>query len=639
MRKLEYRADIDGLRALAVLAVIIFHINPEWMPNGFLGVDVFFVISGFLITRILYEAGSRGIWSLSDFYAKRIRRILPVFFVVVLLSLALAYWLFLPNDALAVGKSAIAAIFFAANFYHARHSDYFDAGAEEQPLLHLWSLSIEEQFYFIFPALLLGLLALGRRFRPRAQRGSRPFVLGVLISLAVLSLALAWFPLEALGINLDAYYLSHTRFGELLVGSVLAVWSSRERKPLGQRQASLLGGIAVALLLISFYSQGIFTSPWFPGLLALIPTLATALLIYANASGSPFRRLFALSPVVWLGRLSYSLYLWHWMVLAFVRYFWGVGELPLWLVVLAMGVTLGASVGTYYLVEQPIRRRPYTLKQSLGRLYLLPACAVALLFFAIKRLEPAQGPYFAYIDGTNCCFDTLEGDCLMGDQTQRPQVLIAGDSHTGHLSRFWDYVGRREGWNAFVSASRSCPFFFGYDYYDTWQIEGFCALRNAWLRQEYRHYPTIVLASYWGAPQYAADQKFIPALKHTLSELLKHGKSVYVVNSCYQVGASPSRAYYANGRGLSLPLQEYGWHPRGRLYAQTRGYAERIKNIVQSEFPSVRWVDLEPYLPQDFVHDDLPILGDNRHLNAYGAEVLAKIFSQNGRLIEPKDLQ
>ncbi|MDO4692208.1 MAG: acyltransferase family protein [Porphyromonadaceae bacterium] len=639
MKGLEYRADIDGLRALAVLAVIIFHINPECMPNGFLGVDVFFVISGFLITSILYEAESRQELSLRSFYAKRARRILPVFFVVVAVSLALAYWLFLPTDALAIGKSAIAAILFAANFYHARHSDYFDVGAEEQPLLHLWSLSIEEQFYFIFPALLLGLLAIGRKLSAKRKHGEHSFVLTTLIALAVLSLASSLLTLDALGINLNPYYLSHTRFGELLVGSTLAVYLSRGRNPLEPTKASLIGGIALALLLASFYWRGAFISPWFPGLLALVPAIATALLIYANASPSPLRRLCSLAPMVWLGKLSYSLYLWHWVVLAFIRYFWGVGVLPLWLIALAIVLTLGASIATYYLVEQPIRRHRYSLGISLVKLYALPALIVVLIFCAIKRLPPAEGAYFGFLDKTSCCFDTLEGDCLMGDQTKAPKVLIAGDSHTGHLSRFWDYVGQREGWSAFVSASKSCPFFFGYDYYDPWQIKDFCAWRNAWLREKYQHYPIIVLANYWGSPEYAADPKFVPALVETLKELLKHGKRVYLVNSCYQVSAPPSRAFYADGRGLPLPLEQCGWRPRGDLYAETRGHAERIKKLVMHQFPSVQWIDLEPYLPSNFIYDDKPILGDNRHLNAYGAEVLAKIFSRKNRLIQAKDLQ
>ncbi|OPH36221.1 acyltransferase [Moraxella lacunata] len=154
LHQMIYRPDIDGLRALAVLSVVAFHINENWLSGGFLGVDIFFVISGFLITSIIYREINEGKFSFQNFYIRRIRRILPVFFFVMIVGLCFGWYIFLKQDYLGLLKSAIASTAFMANFYFARQSGYFDISNHEKPLLHIWSLSIEEQFYFIFPVIL-----------------------------------------------------------------------------------------------------------------------------------------------------------------------------------------------------------------------------------------------------------------------------------------------------------------------------------------------------------------------------------------------------------------------------------------------------------------------------------------------------
>ena len=165
-----YRADIDGLRALAVLSVAIFHLNSSWMPSGFLGVDIFFVLSGFLISTILYREISTGTFSYARFYIRRMRRILPAFFAVVLVSLVLGSVLFVAEDVADLKKSALASLFFGANIYYSKGLGYFDNASEEKPLLHIWSLSVEEQFYFLFPLILMGLIYL---LRPKDEHEGR----------------------------------------------------------------------------------------------------------------------------------------------------------------------------------------------------------------------------------------------------------------------------------------------------------------------------------------------------------------------------------------------------------------------------------------------------------------------------------
>ncbi|KGO01472.1 acyltransferase family protein [Porphyromonas sp. COT-290 OH3588] len=645
MKTLKYRADIDGLRALAVLSVVIFHIDPSWMPNGFLGVDIFFVLSGFLITSILYKEIIAKSFSYKTFYVRRIRRILPVFFVVVAASLALSYWLFLPDDAISVGKSAIGSILFGANMLFARHSGYFDVSSEEKPLLHIWSLSIEEQFYFIFPTILILLVWFYGRFikgRFKGEMNLRKFLYFTLGAMLILCLISSFVPVQFLGITLSSYYLPHIRFGELLVGSLLAIHMSEasENGCSAPWRYKLMGILALIVLLLSLIPRNTFISPWFPGLLALIPCSATALLIYCNRESYWVSKFFSLAPVVWIGKLSYSLYLWHWPVLAFIRYFWGVGVLPLWLTGWAIVAMFGLSALSYYLVEQPIRKLPLSFGKSLAAFYLIPAVIIISFVLLKKDFLPIEPQYSGFLDQTNCCFNTLEGDCLMGNLEKEPKVLIAGDSHTAQLSRFWDYMARYEGWSAFVSASISCPFFFEYDNFIEWQGEGVCASRNDFLRQEYKRYPIIILANYWGARDYAANQKVILAnLFQTLERLTKERKKVYLVNSSYQVNTPPVREYYAEMKGVALHLNRWDRDPRGSLYEETKRNATVVREFVEKNFPHVTWIDLERYLPKDLKWEGKPMMGDAHHLNAYGAEVLAKIFSQNGRLIEPKDLQ
>lgn len=216
----SYRADIDGLRALAVLSVTIFHLRASWMPNGFLGVDIFFVLSGFLITTILYREITTDTFSFARFYIRRIRRILPAFFVVVFVALGLGLLLFQYGDLYALKKSAIASVAFLANIEFARQGGYFDVSAEEKPLLHIWSLSVEEQFYFVFPLILIFCI----KMLKGGGMSKLKLRLNLVLSLfALVSFALSFVPIVVFGWELEAYYLPHLRFGELLIGSILAI--------------------------------------------------------------------------------------------------------------------------------------------------------------------------------------------------------------------------------------------------------------------------------------------------------------------------------------------------------------------------------------------------------------------------------
>lgn len=265
---LSYRPDIDTLRAVAVLSVVVFHIEKNWLPGGFLGVDIFFVISGFLITMIIHREMSSGIFSFKKFYIRRIKRILPAFFTVLAATLICGFLLFTKDDFSLLWRTALSTLGFISNIFFAKGQGYFDPIQEEKPLLHIWSLSVEEQYYFVFPILLL--LVVRKSWRTQ---------FAFLITLCVFSILASFIPT-----SLDKYYLPHLRACEMLIGSLMAVWMQyRQQQGLdtGKPYAAAGALLSVCVLFACLFAYTEKTA-YFPGLAAIIPCLAAAAFIYFN---------------------------------------------------------------------------------------------------------------------------------------------------------------------------------------------------------------------------------------------------------------------------------------------------------------------------------------------------------------------
>jgi peptidoglycan/LPS O-acetylase OafA/YrhL len=333
---MKYRAEVDGLRAIAVLPVILFHAGLSVSSGGFVGVDVFFVISGYLITSIIIDQVQRGTFSLLDFYARRARRILPALFLVVLCTMPLAWRWMVPGELRDSSQSVAAVSVFASNFLFWFHSGYFDRLAAEKPLLHTWSLSVEEQFYVLFPVTLLLFWRLGTRW-----------LIAVVVTVAVASLALAeyWQPWDASA----AFYLLPTRAWELSIG-VLCALSQFKQGQLKSEALSALGLVLIATSVV-LYDQ---TVP-FPSLYTLVPVGGAAFVILFAAEHTRTARLLSTKPLVGIGLISYSAYLWHHplFALARIRSF----EPPGTYTMLALaGLSLLLAYVSWRFVEQPIRR-------------------------------------------------------------------------------------------------------------------------------------------------------------------------------------------------------------------------------------------------------------------------------------------
>lgn len=357
----KYRADIDGLRAIAILAVVGFHAFPTWIKGGFIGVDVFFVISGFLISTIIFGSLSRNAFSFAEFYARRIKRIFPALILVLAASFMFGWFQLLADEYKQLGKHIAGGAGFVSNFILWGESGYFDNAAETKPLLHLWSLGIEEQFYIVWPLLLW--FAWKRRFN----------LLTIALVVAVVSFALNVFTVR--NDSVAAFYSPLTRFWELMVGSILAYvmlykhealatikqrldrWlctityahaSGQHGDTLRNFQA-LLGAalIAIGIVVIAKERQ-------FPGWWALLPTLGAALIIGAGTHAWFNRAVLSNRVLVWFGLISYPLYLWHWPLLAFARLV--EGGLPSRdMRMAAVAVSIVLAWLTYRLIEKPFR--------------------------------------------------------------------------------------------------------------------------------------------------------------------------------------------------------------------------------------------------------------------------------------------
>ena len=298
---LTYRPDIDVLRAVAVLSIVFFHLQFESFPGGFVGVDIFFVISGYLITRIILDANHS--FSLIWFYERRVRRILPALSLVVLATLIAGYLIMLPIDMKRLSESIFSVSTYSSNIYFWMTSGYFGASAHSKPLLHTWSLSVEEQFYVVFPLAVY----IWRRF---FAEGLAKFLAVV----ALISLALSiFFPNYDRG---DSFFLVHYRIWELLCGSILASLNSLPPRQSTTRTLSAALGCVLLITPVVLYNS---ETP-FPGLTAVVPCLGTMLVIYARVRNEDsFGFVFNNRALVYVGKLSYSLYLWHWPVIVFTR--------------------------------------------------------------------------------------------------------------------------------------------------------------------------------------------------------------------------------------------------------------------------------------------------------------------------------
>lgn len=431
-----HRKDIDGLRAIAVTSVMLYHGDSAWLPGGFVGVDVFFVISGYLISGIIFSGIARGTFSFTDFYARRIKRIFPAL-LLALLSVTIFGWFSLFTDEYErLGKHVAAGAGFLSNIVLWREAGYFDPAADLKPLLHLWSLGVEEQFYLIWP-LLFVLLAKARR-SPLAAIG--------VITLGSFALNVYWVKDH----EVRSFYLPVTRFWELSIGSLLAYCEVlgieragtavgrlsiflSGRAPPAMRNLLAIGGLAllgVALVLLSKDDQ-------FPGWLAALPTVGTFMLIAAGNRSWINSRLLGNPLMVWVGLISYPLYLWHWPLLSFLRIL-SSSRPSGGVTLLTLAVAVGLAWLTYRFVERPIRTSRLRLRPSLALAAGVSCVGAIGLMAYVDRIAPRSASYglekiiaasnAISFPGPNLARLTDGETTVWGQGKSNSAVLLLGDS-------------------------------------------------------------------------------------------------------------------------------------------------------------------------------------------------------------------
>lgn len=444
-KKQGHRADIDGMRAIAVSAVVLFHVKVPFLSGGFCGVDVFFVLSGFLISRIIFRELENGAFSMVNFWERRIRRIFPALSLVVITTLLAGWFLLLPQDFRYLGQSAFAQSASASNIYFWMVSGYFDQSAEIKPLLHTWSLSVEEQFYLLFPVLLLGL----RRV---------VFPLRVCALAVVWSLSLFWNIWSVNRYPELNFFLLPSRTWELITGALVAL-APPHAPSLSGRTSNLLATIGLILVVASF----IFINPSmsFPGWVALVPCVGTGLLIWVHGLQKTWvSKFLSYKPVTFLGLISYSLYLWHWPILAFANY---------WFPEPGATVLINCVIASFLLsaiswkwVETPFRTKKWLPSRfqmlSWGGLFMVLIAAIGMrlhLSDGVKaRFSPSTLNIVESIESKSGLQGSIRQNVWTGDLKTLHQeakdnatLILFGDSHLEATLHVFKEVARDNGIN------------------------------------------------------------------------------------------------------------------------------------------------------------------------------------------------
>lgn len=429
---MKYRSEIDGLRAIAVVPVIFFHAGFELFSGGFVGVDVFFVISGYLITTIIVNEMDDGKFSLLNFYERRARRILPALFCVVLCCIPFAWFLLLPSDMKDFAQSLVAVSTFSSNILFWRESGYFDTAAELKPLLHTWSLAVEEQFYILFPLFLI----VAWRFGKRA-------IVWTLIASFAISLAVAQW--GAYNKPAATFFLLPTRAWELLIGSFAAFYLQRGSISTPLRLNNLLSAAGLLAILYAVFAFDEATP--FPSLYALVPTVGTVLVILFALKGTLTHTVLSLRGVVAVGLISYSLYLWHQPVFAFWRHYSVFEPTHTQMSVLSL-LCLPLAFFTYRFVEAPFRGKSAWLSRDI--IFRLSGFTLSLLtvlgamghftngLSQATEIRSATSNIAERISVNHGLHRDCEGTFNSSPNcytSQEPEVLLWGDSFAMHLAQ------------------------------------------------------------------------------------------------------------------------------------------------------------------------------------------------------------
>ncbi|HEX3809434.1 MAG TPA: acyltransferase family protein [Rhizomicrobium sp.] len=641
----RYRSDIDGLRAVAVVPVVLYHYGVTAVSGGFVGVDIFFVISGFLITSLIYTEIAEGRFSIVRFYERRIRRIFPALFAVLIATSAVAAVVLFPEDFRYYSESLFATVFFASNFEFWRESDYFATAAALKPLLHTWSLAVEEQFYLIFPLLLHFI----RRVAPTRQ---------MLLIALIFALSFVYSAWSVKAAPVSAFYLAPARIWELLLGSLLAIGRIPVPQSVWARNAVSVAGIAAIGWAIFTFTPA---TP-FPGPNALFPCVGAALVIYAGSSGpNVVSGILGSRPFVFIGLISYSLYLWHWPLIAFARYY-GLTEPAVPEVILLLGLAAALSVLSWRYIETPFRKSGVVPRSRIFR-YAAWSMAAAVVFaipgIALEGLPQRYSPDVQRIlagekdihkERGRCFLDLglakvrAAKFCRLGDLSAKPDFLLWGDSHSDAIFSAVEQVARESKRAGYFAGQSDCPPLIGDSPSNGKNCAEFVQAVADFAKR--RDIKEVILVARWALiaegtsyPDENGTQLSLPAYKKTpgnhvvfsrgfnatIAALITAGKKVIVVGPIPEVSRSvPESLAKIKLRSLDLDIRPTA----AAFFARQNFVLRTIKDAKQHYgitlvFPSDVLCDASKC---NVAKDGKPLYRDDNHLNVWGAEQLVPLL-------------
>lgn len=619
----SYRPDIDGMRAIAVLLVLLFHADYTFFSGGYIGVDVFFVLSGYLITLTIDKEMTENRFSFQQFYLRRIRRILPVLVFVMLVITIPAYFILFADNLESYGRTLIHTMLSTNNFHlWIILKDYFTENSDMIPFLHTWSLSVEEQFYFVWPVLLLLL----HKFLGSKNRLH-------FIALFVIIMLLVSVYLTATNRNM-AYFLLPARFFELGMGACLAMYW--EKLPILQKQYNnAISGIGILLIVIP--SIVLTKNSIFPGFNAFWPCLETCLLIYTGKEtekSGVLNQLLRNKLLVWIGLLSYSIYLWHWPIFTFIKYL----AIPLEGVVriAAILTTFALSYFSWKYIEQPFRiQYKFNFKKSL--LYILvPSLVVMAGIYAILDVKDGFPNRFPNLSEFNPkanypnkvranCFDKFKigncDECYLGVQKEKLDGILIGDSFGNHTAAFLDVLAKDAGLYIHDSTAG------GYPLLQKLDENGNAIFDPAYAnnRLEYaKQLDTIYIAANWDEQGKPDSPNYLSIVK-TVGELIRLGKKVILLD-CLRASTELNlhkAKLLKSGNNVFFTDTDF----RIPMYQRPKDY---IVYVMQQKYPELMVIDLNDAMCKDGKCDielnHTIVYRNFNHLNTSGAEMIAEKY-------------
>ena len=646
---LRYRPDIDGLRALAVIPVVLFHMGLG-CPGGYIGVDIFFVISGFLITSIIIKDISLGSFSMANFWERRIRRILPALAVVVLTTIIGAAIVLYPSQFRDFGKETVAQATLVSNFYFSEQDGYFDAPSEHLPFLHTWSLAVEEQFYLIFPILL-------SVFHRKKMN----------LTLWVGILTIASFSWSLYGVKAypsATFYLLPARAWELFLGALLAFHFARNPPQKKQRPSrflnELLSWIGLSLIIYSISTYTRLTP--FPGFHALAPCLGTVLLIFSSRTHvSSIGKLLSLPPFVGIGKISYSIYLWHWPIMVFVNYS-AIGEISIQTRIGLVFCSIILAYISWKWIETPFRKTGCISSQKgIFRFFYISTALFILLGAVIYKTDGMPSRFSSEvlnyvtrdkkqkIKNISLVIESNELPLISNnpDNKQVLPVLLWGDSHARSLLPLFNDLCDQSQFNFYMAPRSGTPPLLGVTKPPKEKILEFNTAVFAFIQN--KGIQDVILVARWSQhalgdwdqpasstlqlvenPEKNSKEAFSMSLHHTVSKLRQLGIRVWIMKQVpLQYSFPPSRLANAirYGRAQSIDLETLGTPLK-----QHRKRQFFVNTIIDSLADS-NTVILDPTLylstPSDYSKiekNGYSLYYDDDHLSKHGAAELEPLF-------------